>query len=137
MANFVGKTRTNYFAVKDVEAFKAELSKYPVEIITKEQDGVTLYGFIDRDDNGGGNVDFYYDEEAENNSDDIDWLEFFQRHLEDDWVATIVTVGWEKYRYLSGHAVSYNNKLEGFHLDLADIIPLASHLGGKTTVAEF
>jgi hypothetical protein len=137
MANFYGQTRSNYFAVKDPEAFKQELSKYPVEIITQEKDGVTLYGFLDNDPNGGGQIDYYYDEEAEENSEDISWGEFFKRHLEDDWVAIIVSSGAEKYRYIAGHATAYNNKGEGVHLDLSDIISLSSHLGSKTTVAEY
>ena len=137
MANFYGQTRSNYFAVKDPEAFKQELSKYPVEIITQEKDGVTLYGFLDNDPNGGGQIDYYYDEEAGDNSEDISWGEFFKRHLEDDWVAIIVSSGAEKYRYLLGHATAYNNKGEETHLDLSDIITLSSHLGSKTTVAEY
>jgi hypothetical protein len=137
MANFYGQTRSNYFAVKNAEAFTQELSKYPVEIITQEKDGVTLYGFLDNDPDGSGQIDYYYDEEAMDNSEDISWSEFFKRHLEDDWVAIIVSSGAEKYRYISGYATAYNNKGEAVHLDLTDIITLSSHLGSKTTVAEY
>jgi hypothetical protein len=137
MANFYGQTRSNYFAVKDAEAFKAELSKYPVNIIEQEKDGVTLYGFLDDDPDGSGQIDYYYDEEAGDNSEDISWGEFFKRHLQDDWVAIIVSSGHEKYRYISGYATAYNNKGEVVHLDLTDIITLSSHLGSKTTVAEY
>lgn len=136
MANYYGQTRTNYFAVKDPEAFKQELAKYPVEIITQEKDGVTLYGFLDNDPNGGGSIDEYWDE-ADGNSVEIDWVEVFKRHLADDWIAVIVSSGAEKYRYVSGFALAYNNTGEFVGLDLSDIYTLASHLGTKTTIAEY
>ena len=135
MANYYGQTRSNYFEVKDVEAFTQELSKYPVEIITQEQDGVTLYGFMDRDVDGAGNVDYYYDEETGENSEDISWGEFFSRHLEDDWVAVIIHAGSEKYRYINGLATAYNNKGEGRAIGLDDIYHLATELGENTTTA--
>lgn len=137
MANYYGKTRSNYFFVKDVEAFKTELSKYPVEIIEQEKDGKTLYGFIDRDIDGAGNVEYYFDEETNNNSEDLDWSDFFKRHLADGWVAIIVETGSEKYRYLVGNAVAYNNKGEEIAISLEDIYTLAGQLGNNITRAEY
>lgn len=136
MANFIGQTRSNYFAVKDAEAFKQELSKYPVTIITQEKDGQTLYGFLDNDPDGAGVVDEFWDEEA-GDSESISWGEFFSRHLADDSVAVIVSVGWEKYRYFSGHTTAYNNKGESRFVALNDIYEKAAELGSKITWAEF
>jgi hypothetical protein len=53
MANFYGQARSNYFAVKDAGSFLDEMTQYPVEVITQEKDGVTLYGFVDADADGG------------------------------------------------------------------------------------
>jgi hypothetical protein len=136
VANYYGKTRTNYFFVKDTEAFKAELSKYPVEIIEQEKDGKTLYGFMDKDVDGAGNVDYYYDEETSDNSADLDWAGFFDRHLADGEVAVLVHSGSEKYRYICGYATAYNNKGEEIHLGLDDIYTLANQLGENITRAE-
>ena len=136
MANYYGKTRSNYFFVKDAEAFKQELSKYPVEIITQEKDGKTLYGFIDRDVDGAGTVEYYFDEETQDNSEDLDWSDFFKRHLADGWVAIITHTGAEKYRYLNGQATAYNNKGEEMFISLEDIYTLATQIGENITRAE-
>lgn len=137
MANYYGQTRTNYFEVKDPEAFKQELSKYPVEIITDEKDGVTLYGFMDNDIDGAGTVEYYFDEETQDTSEDLNWNEFFERHLADGWVAVIIHAGSEKYRYINGLATAYNNKGEGRAIGLDDIYHLATELGETTTRAEY
>ena len=136
MANYYGQTRSNYFAVKEAEAFKEELSKYPVEIITQEKDGATLYGFMDRDVDGAGTVEYYYDEETGDNSADLDWVDFFSRHLADGEVAVIVHCGSEKYRYINGYTTAYNNKGGEIHLGLEDIYTLANQLGENITRAE-
>jgi hypothetical protein len=136
MANFYGQARSNYFMVKNNEEFVAEMEKYPVKVITKETDGVTLYGVMDDDDDGGGDMFSVWDED-EDGADELDWSEVFTRHLADGWVAVIVSSGAEKYRYISGHAVAYNNKGEETHLDLSDIYTLAGQLGDKITMAEY
>lgn len=136
MANFYGQARTNYFKVKDEDAFLEELGKYPVQIIKEEKDGETLYGFLDDDSNGGGTIDYYVDERGEYL--EVEWREFFMKHLADDWVAVIMESGSEKYRYISGHATAFNNKGEAIHLDLSDIYALATEkLGEKITLAEY
>lgn len=134
MANFYGQTRSNYFAVKDAEAFKAELENYPVQIITKELDGVTLYGFLDADDDGAGEIWSIYNDETDE-FDEIDWGHVFKRHLQDDWVAVIVSTGVEKYRYILGDATAYNNKGESKTLNLEYIYELAKDLGSNRTFA--
>ena len=107
MANYYGTTRTNYFAVKDADAFREELSKYPVEVITKEAgvngEVATLYGFMDSDLDGSGDVWNYYNPET-HEGEEIHWDEVFARHLADGWVAIIITSGAEKHRYVNGFA---------------------------------
>lgn len=142
MANYYGQSRTNYFAVKDAEAFKAELEKMPVHIITQElknEDGEvidTLYGFLDDDANGAGFVTEYWDEET-GESVEIDLEDLFKRHLKDGWVAILMHSGNEKYRYISGDAVAYNSKGESIAVNLADIYTLAEQLGENITTAEY
>lgn len=136
MANYYGKSRTNYFKVKDVEAFTQEVKKFPVEVITKEQDGETLYGFLDADSDGSGYITEYWDEE-QGDGVAIDLEDFFKRHLEDGSVAILIHTGSEKHRFLSGDAVAYNNKGESIAVNLADIYTLAEQLGDKITYAEY
>jgi hypothetical protein len=136
MANFYGQARSNYFAVKDADAFLEEMKKYPVEIITEEKDGVTLYGFLDADSDGAGDVFSYYDEEL-GEGVDVDWQRIFMKHLADDYVAIIVSVGTEKYRYFSGGADAYNNKGQMAGVSIEDIYKVASHLGSNITRADY
>jgi hypothetical protein len=134
VANYYGQTRSNYFAVRDAEAFKAELENYPVRVITKETEGVTLYGFLDDDADGSGEIWSIFNDETDE-YDEIDWGHVFKRHLQDDWVAVIITTGSEKYRYFTGDATAYNNKGESKTLNLEHIYELASELGSNRTFA--
>jgi hypothetical protein len=136
MAQFFGQARSNYFAVKDAEAFKTELANYPVEVITQEKDGVTLYGFIDADENGEADLWSMWDEE-EDETVEVDWAEIFKRHLQDDWVAVIISVGWEKYRYFQGDTVAFNNKGESKTINLEHIYEFAKDLGSNRTFATY
>lgn len=130
MANYYGQGRSNYFAVKNAEAFLEEMAKYPLEIITQERDGETLYGFMDADSDGGGNIDQYFDAD-DGEPCDIDWETVFRTHLADGWVAVVMSIGSEKYRFLNGVANAYNNRGECLGIDLSDIYVLADHLGTK------
>jgi hypothetical protein len=136
MANYYGQTRSNYFAVKDAEAFTAELENYPVKVITQERDGVTLYGFLDNDDDGSGEIWSIYNDETDE-FDEIDWADVFKRHLQDDWVAVIITNGYEKYRYFTGDATAYNNKGESRTINIDHIYDLAKDLGSNRTHASY
>jgi hypothetical protein len=126
MANYYGKFRTNYFAVKDPEAFREDIMNYPVEMISQEQDGQMLFGFLDTDE--GGLPSTTYNEETDEDTEII-WEDLFTKHLADDWVAIIMEVGSEKHRYFQGFASAYNNKGESKHISLEDIYDVAKYLG--------
>jgi len=126
MANYYGKVRTNYFAVKDPEAFREDIMNYPVEMISQEQDGQVLFGFLDTDEGGLPNTT--YNEETDEDIE-IVWEDLFIKHLADDWVAIIMEVGSEKHRYFQGFASAYNNKGESKHISLEDIYDVAKYLG--------
>lgn len=145
MANYYGVGRTNYFAVKSAEDFTAEMANYPVEVITRDgEDGVTLYGLMDANSDGGG-WDWSYvaemeDEDGEPYETDleIDWAEVFARHLVDGWVAILMETGAEKYRYVSGYALAVNSKGESREINLSrDIAKLALELGENVTDASY
>lgn len=144
MANYYGIGRTNYFAVKSAEDFTAEMANYPVEIVTREVDGVTLYGLLDADSDGGGwNWSYVLETEDEDGNTDwtdleIDWVEVFARHLADGWVAILMETGAEKYRYVSGYALAVNSKGESHEINLSrDIDKLARTLGENVTDASY
>lgn len=136
MAQYFGTSRTNYFLVKDEEAFKADMAQYPVHVITEERDGKTFYGILDNNEDGGGLAWSVYDEEAEDYVD-VAWESVLGSHLAEGEVGILMEVGAEKYRYLSGWAVAFNNKNEFRRIDLTDIYELAKDLGTGITQAEY
>jgi hypothetical protein len=134
MANYLGQGRTNYFRVKDPEAFTNEFASYDVEIITSVGDGETLYGFLDNSLDGGGFSWSLYDDETEEFTD-IDYLDAVSKHLADGEVCVLIEVGWEKYRYLNGIARAVNSKGEQREVSLTDIYKQAEELGSNITQA--
>ena len=118
MANYYGQARTNYFQVKDLNAWRQELTGYPVELIEQKlDDGTIKVGFMDANEDGGGLDWQLYDEEG--NEIEIDWTDILARHLADNEVAIIMETGAEKYRYMSGWALAVNNKKETREISLA------------------
>jgi hypothetical protein len=139
MANYIAQARSNYFAVKNEEAFLADIQKCNVELITnKTEDGQTLYGFMD--DESGDGMDSWYAWSADDEDEDsteLTWGEFFQKHLADGWVAIITEIGSEKYRFLNGYSTAYNNKGEEKFISLDHIVELAKELGDNITTATY
>lgn len=130
MANYIGMGKTNYFAVKDIDAFREEVGNYAVEIAVREEGGKTLVALYDNDPDGAGfpyevwNADF---EEAQ----EIDWDGIFFRHLADGWVAILYEIGYEKYRYFGGVATAFNSKGETRRVSIDDIMNLADEIGSN------
>jgi len=137
MANYYASARTNYFAVTDLEAFKADIESKTssVQVVSQEKDGLTLVGLLGSDDDGGGFPFEYQDEDGE--YVELDWAEVFKAHLEDGWVAIIMESGAEKLRYIAGYAVAYNSKGETVSLNLDDIYDKAKSLGTNITTATY
>jgi len=114
MANYYGTGRTNFFKVNDTAAFKAEMSKYEVEVI-EEDELVALLGLSEE-----GMPWEYFDEDIKN-FEQIEWDEVLAKHLADDWVCVVQEVGNEKMRYVRGFAMAFNNKREVKTISLDDI----------------
>lgn len=136
MANYYGQARTNYFLVKDAEAFKAEMMNYEVNVIEQDIDGQTAYGIMDADNDGGGLQWSQFNDDTED-YDDLVWETIIGNHLRDGEVCVLMETGAEKYRYLSGWAIAFNNKGETRRVDITDIYDLAKELGTGVTQAEY
>lgn len=137
MANYYASARTNYFAVTDLEAFKADIESKTssVEVVSKEEDGLTLVALLGNDDDGGGFPFEYANEDGD--YVELDWAEIFKAHLEDGWVAIIMETGAEKLRYITGYAVAYNSKGETVEIALDEIYERAKSIGTKITTATY
>ena len=131
MANYYASGRSNYFRVKDVEAFKNEVKVIgSLEVYEKD-------GFISLlSNNEGGFPNDHFDEYADDYLE-IDWDAIFAKHLADEEVAIIMEAGSEKLRYINGYAVAYNNKGESRIVTLNSIYDLAKELGSNITRAEY
>jgi hypothetical protein len=135
MATYTSSARTNYFRVKDVNAFNKWIKQFSgLETIVQERqgtvgilfdDGVPTYrwGTIEGDE---------IDSEVE-----IDFMEELALHLADEEVAVLQEVGAENLRFVNGYAIAVNNKGERRDISLENIYDLAKELGSNITKAEY
>lgn len=148
MANYIAKSRTNYFRVKDVDALKAELAKYGIEPGDMNNLGYGVDLAIDQDntnkpdgaialfsDGGWPSLDeeivanrlgLEDDEPAPSEHESL--VDLFGSHLIDGEVAIFMEVGFEKMRYFGGTAVAVNSAGETRRVDLDDIYTAAREL---------
>lgn len=132
MANYVGRARTNYFAVKNAVAFKEEFEQLDLEVIDHKEGDTTLYGLMSNSDNGGWPSDRY--DEAADEYEPLDLPAMVAAHLVDGHVAVFLEIGWEKMRYLVGQAFAVNAAGTVVSLNLEDeITERAKVLGDHIT----
>jgi hypothetical protein len=134
MANYYESSRSNYFFVKDIEAFEAELKGSGLEISTKKIDDLTQVCLLASEENG---FPFEKYDPDTFDSEELDWSDIFKRHLVDNQVAIIMGAGAEKLRYISGWAMAFNNKGESKSINLDAIYDLAKELGSEITTATY
>jgi hypothetical protein len=132
MANYYESARSNYFLVKDVDAFKADLNGSGLGIQGNNDNPNQVALFATED----GFPSEIYDEDSFEGVE-IVWEDIFEKHLLDDEVVIIMGAGAEKLRYVNGWAVAYNNKRESKVVSLHDIYDLAKELGSEITRAEY
>lgn len=132
MANFYGNARSNYFEVKDVDAFEAAMAKLP-DITVIAQGG--LVGIMVDNGDSGCFPSWMYDPDGDIDMDDeeIDIVEIVAEHLADGAVAIFMEVGAEKMRYISGWAEAINSKYQRKTISLDNIYDIAA---GLTTSAK-
>jgi len=134
MANYYESARSNYFFVKDIEAFEEELNGSGLEISTKKIDDLTQVCLLASEENGFPFEKYDLDTF---DSEELDWSDIFKRHLVDNQVAIIMGSGAEKLRYITGWAMAFNNKGESKSINLDAIYDLAKELGSEITTATY
>lgn len=126
MANYIPYARSNYYRVKDDEAYIEEIESISgCELIT---DGEGRHGILFEE----GIPSWMYDEDLEEDVE-IDFCEIVSKHLADDEVAIFQEIGFEKMRYLTGYALAVNSKNESRQIGICDIYDLAKELGANVT----
>ena len=122
MATYMELARSNYFTVRDKDAFKEFLDHFSsVELIEDDQGRV---GFMAHD---GLPLDLIVDKDT-GEDDHIDFVGELSGHLADGEVAVVQVIGWEKMRYLNAYATAVNSKQDVVTVDISDIYPLAKEL---------
>lgn len=113
MANYYSSTRTNYFRVKDPDAFKSFMmnvyaTEDNVEVWEEIKSSGTYFGF-----GCYGSIMGVPVESDDGELEDFDYEEFISglsEHVADDDAILIMEVGNEKLRYLVGEVVIVTSK---------------------------
>lgn len=137
MANFYGTARTNYFKVKDVEAFTEFVESINCVLIDYVIDGEKMYGFYSDDPDSGCFPSCRYNEETDQ-TEDINLVDEVAKHLVECEICIMMEAGAEKMRYIFGWATAFNHTGEYVNLSLSDIYKMAKDKFSKEpTVAEY
>jgi hypothetical protein len=129
LANWYGKSRSNYFAVKDEGAFNALMALYEVEVIGNA-DG--LLGFISKTEFGT----IPTREHEDSGEDPICILDELVEHLAEGHICVVMEVGSEKNCYVSGNAIAVSSTGETVEISLDDIYTAARAKFGNDAKVE-
>lgn len=115
MANYVSTTRTNYFHVKDVEAFRAFMDNGSGDNLKlwdeKDDKGDTVFAF------GCEGSIYGIQNEDENDNYDL-FIENLQEYIADNDAVILTETGHEKLRYVSGYsAIITGSDIQHVNLD--------------------
>jgi hypothetical protein len=133
MANHYGTARSNYFRVKDPDAFKAAMGAIPGLGVWERQIGgngenVLYFGVYEDDGDASG----FWPSNNHETDEEIDVFGIVASHLQEDQVAVFMRSGAEKMRYITGAATAVNAKGEQVSVDLDDIYELSRAEWGIT-----
>ena len=129
MANYCCATRTNYFRVKDPDAFRTFMSNVHtdegrLDIWEEEKDGHTVFGF-----GGYGQIlgiPIYDDpDECPYDYDYEEFVNGLADHIADDDAVIVLESGNEKLRYLVGSAMVVTSK-DSRYMEINDLAAKAA-----------
>lgn len=136
MANYYESSRSNYFKVKDLEAFKEDMDKFG---------GIEIVLGSENDPHRAGRVcllgtDEYFPSECyDDNGDEIPDMtieKVIAKHLTEDSVFIAMGAGAEKLRYISGWAYAVDCTGELVSISIDNIYELAKAKFGDKEITE-
>lgn len=152
MSDPIAQSRTNYFRVKDLEAFKKDLAIHGIKPDAWGDRGAEFILDDNPDNQPAGSIALFsygfwpsFDEDAVADRLDLDAEEdeipqehesiedLIAAHLIDTDVAILQGISFEKMRYINGYAVAVNARGEKKSLHLHDIYTLAEQLATTGT----
>ena len=136
MSDYTAKVRSNYFKVKDQDAWQAFCDRHDLTniMIWDKERQINLYGFMD-ESVGEGLPTHVYDPKKDEHVE-TDFPAELAKHLEEDEVAIIIEIGNQKLAYLGGYAIAVNAEGTKVTVSTHDIIDLAEGLGKNVTMPE-
>jgi hypothetical protein len=116
MANWYGSARSNYFRVKDRDAFLKWAERRGVGLFTNDNDtdSFAIHPGGSTDSGGWPALD------TENDAE-LDLTAELAEHLSKGQVAILMEIGAEKLRYVTGDAIAVNSRGRVVFLSLGDI----------------
>jgi hypothetical protein len=135
MADWYGTARSNYFRVKDVDAFRKLCKLWNITFIIDGSNPARV-GFLCHNNNGGLPDYRYEDSESGEEFDFDDFLSELAALLMDDEVAVMVEAGAEKMRYVTACAIAINSKGDKCSISLDEIYERAKAIGKNIMKAE-
>lgn len=118
MSNHYGAARSNWFKVKNADAFKAALA--PISGLgIWEENG--YFGVYEDDGDGSGSWPSQVENEETGDYEEFDLFAIIAGHLVEGQVAVFESSGAEKLRYLTGHATAIHSNGERIDIDISDI----------------
>lgn len=118
MANYYGTGRSNYFKVKDLEAFEEWAAKIGLKTFDSSERHPDCVAFEGNEEHGGL-PDEYLDESE--NIIQIDFWNELSKHLVEGEVAIFVCSGAEKLRYIDGWATAVDHRGKILDVSTEDI----------------
>jgi len=121
MANYIPRWRSNYFSVKDVDAFTAWAKNCEADVAKKhDQDPHSPVCLIQNQDSEHG-IPLYRYNEVTADYEDFDFFGELALHLQSDQTAVVQEIGYEKYRYFVGYSVAVNAQGHQLKININDI----------------
>ena len=121
MANWYGSARSNYFRVRDKNAFLKWADGRGLGVFRNEE-GRDLFAIYGGESTGDGSWPSY-DVEGDT---EIDLVTELAQHLPKGQIAVLMEIGAEKLRYLTGVSIAVNHQGRVVELTLSDIYRKAS-----------
>ena len=131
MANYTATARSNYFAVKDAEAFKEWCATRGLDVWQGSDDNAARFAIAPgiQSDCGG-----WPELKGDENEPADDLCESLAQHLREGEVAILLELGHEKLRYLVGAATAVHSSGRRIDLTLAEIYTQAREAFGEAAV---
>jgi len=130
MDNWYGHARSNYFKVKDAEAFKNWVKAVDSLDWWETDNGFAIYSTCPE---SGGWPSERYDEDTDEH-EDFNLVDDLAEHLQEGEVAILMEVGAAKLRYLTGHAIAVRSDGGRLALSLDDIYKRVAQEWGVNNV---